>query len=318
MKNSITLLTIAVLLCSCGVIEAETWHLGKGRKWEKISKDAPDRYLLAVAEVKQLIAKGWAQAAQKAAAKLKKDFPDIAGADLDAFIEADLLLAAGRFLQAARSFNKFLDRYPASKLYEPALERQFAIATAFLAGQKIKILKMFRIRAYAEGIKIMEKIADRAGQAPIAKRAMIAVAQSYEKRGKFPEAYQSWSDVSSRWPTGDIGKEALLGMARCMYAAYRGPKYDLTNLISAKGYYQRFRLQYPQDAERIGVEKILQQIEEQTAYKQFAIGQYYEKTGSRQAANLYYQMVKENWPQSTAAKLIDKKQNQKDLEPQQK
>ena len=36
--------------------------------------------------------------------------------------------------------------------------------------------------------------------------------------------------------------------------------------------------------------------------RDITIGQYYEKTGSRQAANLYYDMVIRQWPGSQAAK----------------
>jgi outer membrane protein assembly factor BamD (BamD/ComL family) len=45
----------------------------------------------------------------------------------------------------------------------------------------------------------------------------------------------------------------------------------------------------------------LKQIDEQLAYKEFATGRYYQKTGDRQSANLYYQMVVDNWPDSAAA-----------------
>jgi len=129
------------------------------------------------------------------------------------------------------------------------------------------------------------------------------VVQSYERREKFTGAYHKWSEISSRWPTGQSGKNALLGMARCRHAAYKGPKYDASDLISAKSYYENFKLRYPEDAEEIDVDKILKQIDGQLAYKEFNAGQYYQGTGSKQSANLYYQMVVDNWPGSTAAEM---------------
>jgi outer membrane protein assembly factor BamD (BamD/ComL family) len=50
---------------------------------------------------------------------------------------------------------------------------------------------------------------------------------------------------------------------------------------------------------------MLNQINEQLAYKQFSIGRYYQKTGNKQAANFYYRMVIDNWPESTAAKMTN-------------
>ena len=220
-----------------------------------------------------------------------------------------MLFCEGRFVRAVRSYDKFLAEFPESEFRQAALDRQFAIATAFLAGRKIRVLGVFRIRGYASGERIMEKITDSTGDAPIAVKAAVAIAESLEKRGKFESAYHKWSQISSQWPGGQTGKDALLGMARCKHAAYRGPRYNASNLVSAKSYYENFRLRYPEDAEKLGIEGRLKQINEQLAYKQFGIGRYYERTGSKQSANFYYQMVADNWPDSTAAKMV--KQSQK-------
>lgn len=287
----------------CGTVSAETWRLEAGKDFKAVSAEGEDRYILAVARIKQLVNEGKTEAVREATEKLKTDFPEIAGPDLDAFMEAEMLFAEAKFVRAVRGYDKFLAKFPRSELYEAALDRQFSIATAFLAGQKRPVLKVFKIRGYAEGEKIMDRIGDRAGEAPIARKAAVAVAKGYEERTKFNEAYYKWSEILSRWPTGQTGKGALLSMARCKHAGHRGEKYSASNLISAKSYYENFKLRYPKDAEELNVDERLKQINEQLAYKQFSIGRYYQRTGSKQAANLYYQMVVDKWPKSTAAKM---------------
>jgi outer membrane protein assembly factor BamD (BamD/ComL family) len=302
------MLAVAAGLLASSIFSAETWRLDEGGQWKAVSVE--DKYLLAVAEIKKLVSMGETLAVRQAVDKLKKDFPEIAGPDLDAFIGAEMLYSKGKFTKAVRAYDKFLEEFPQSELYEAALDRQFAIATAFLTGQKKRVLGVFKISGYAEGAKIMERVSDRAGDAPIAKRAAVAVVQSYERREKFTEAYHKWSEISSRWPTGQSGKNALLGMARCRHAAYKGPKYDASGLISAKSYYENFKLRYPEDAEEIDVDKILKQIDGQLAYKKFNTGQYYQETGSKQSANLYYQMVVDDWPGSTAAEMAKQAMNE--------
>ncbi len=286
---------------------ADTWRLSEGQEWQNVGSSQQGPYLLAVANIKQLVSQGKAGQASEAAEKLKQEFPDVAGADFDAFMKAELLFAAGKLNKAAKSYGKFLNSYPKSQLYDSAMERQFQLGTAFLGGQKITALKVFKYRGYTEGAKVMERIADRAGDKPIAKRAMLSIAKSYERRDKFFEAYQVWSDISSRWPGGDLGRDGLLGMARNLHANYRGPAYDLKDLISAKSYYQEFQSKYPRQAVELEVDRIIKQINEQIAYKQYTIGEYYEKTGSLQAANLYYQQVLDDWAGSKAAKLAEVK-----------
>ena len=80
----------------------------------------------------------------------------------------------------------------------------------------------------------MGKISDRTGNADMAKNAMLSVAHSYEKRKEYNEAYLKWSEISMRWPTGEMAKDALLAMARNKYAAYRGAAYDGSSLIAQK------------------------------------------------------------------------------------
>jgi outer membrane protein assembly factor BamD (BamD/ComL family) len=301
---SLTLPTGRVALCadksSVALAKEETLRLDEQGQWQKTADSNDEQYLLRVAEIKKLVDAGKPDKVQKAAKQLKNDYPGVAGKDFDSFIEAEVLLAKGKLTKAVKQYDKFLDDYPASGLKDAALNRQFEVATEFLAGRKKTVL-IFRVSAFEDGVKIMEKISDRTGTADIAKNALLSVAHSYEKRKQYNEAYLKWSEISMRWPTGEIAKDALLSMARTKYAAYRGSAYDGSSLISAKTYYGNFRLRYPQEAQKLQVDDILLRISEQLAEKNLRIAMYYERTGSAEPANMYYQMVVDNWPNTKAA-----------------
>ncbi|MBN2457401.1 MAG: outer membrane protein assembly factor BamD [Sedimentisphaerales bacterium] len=303
--NKASAIFIFILLFSSSLVGG-TWHLQDGRDWQVLSGQKKDEYLLSAAKIKQLIYNGQTKAVEKQLNELKSNFPEIAGEDIDAFIEAEKLFCADKLIKAARSYDSFLDKYPQSRLYEAALERQFSIGTAFLAGRKRNVLGIFKIKSYSQGRKIMENITDRTGDRPISIRAALAVAKNLEKRKKFDQAYHKWSQIHSSWTTGRIAKESLLAMARCQYAAYKGPRFDTSNLISAHSYYESFRLRYPQDAQKLGIDATIQKINHQLALKHLMIGNYYYKTGNYQPASLYYQMVIDNWPGTNAAIMAKK------------
>jgi tetratricopeptide (TPR) repeat protein len=295
---------------SAAMVWADTYRLEQGKELKPLS--AEDKYLLAVAETKKLVNAGQAGAARASFDKLKQDFPEIAGPDLDIFIEAELLFCEGKFTKAVFTYDKLLTDYPESQLREAALDRQFAIGTAFLGGEEKQLLRLFKIKGYAEGIEIMERITERAGiDSPIGLKAATAAAKNYENRKRFDEAYLKWQEISTEWDTGQLGKDTLLNMARCKHAVYtkyperKRPWYDDSSLLTARSYYERFKLTYPQDAEKIGVDKILKEINEQLADKQLNVAQYYQRTGNKQSANLYYQMLinDTNWQQTRAAKV---------------
>jgi tetratricopeptide (TPR) repeat protein len=309
-KTQFVTLAAATILSSLSMAPAKTWRLEQGRNWQALSAESKDdRYLLTVTKVKKLVNAGQCEAARKELNQLKKDFPEIVGPDPNAFktfTDAEMLFCKGEFAKAIRGYDKFLDKYyHESELYEAALHRQFDIATAFLAGQKKTVLGIFKIKGYAEGTRIMERIIYRVGlDAPIGIKAAKTIAESYEKRGKFNRAYEKWAEIFSHRQTDQIGKDALLGMARCKHAAYKGPNYDASTLVSARKLYENFKVRYP--AEKIDVDKILNQINEQLAYKHLSTGRYYQKSGNKQVANFYYQMVIDNWPESTTAKMARK------------
>lgn len=307
-------LAVVVALSSPSTGTADTWHLEKGSQWKPLSAEGKDKFLLAAAETKKLVNTGQAKAARKAFDALKKDFPEIAGPDLDAFIKAEMYYCKGQFNRAFRNYEKLLKKHPESELREATLDRQFAIATAYLAGRKRTLLGIFKIKGYAEGIRIMEKITDpdRAGfDTPLGMKAAVATAEAREQRQEFNEAYLKWWEISLEWETGLIGKDALLGMARCKRTVYnrhpehRRPFYDASNLRTARSCYERYKLLYPEDAAEIGVDEILHEIDEQLAFKQLSIGRYYEAIGNEPSANLYYDMVVNDWPGSEAAKTAE-------------
>ena len=288
--------------------DTTTWHLNQDQSWENVADDTNGKYLLALSRIKQMVSSGQTQSVLGELAQLKNDFPDIAGPDLDLFMEAELLYAHSKWNKAVLKYNEMLDSFPGSWLQGSAMERLFSIGTAFLGGEKRQVLKILKLSAYEEGEKIMRRIADRAGDAPIAKRALEAVAESYEKRGLYLDAFEAWADISTKWPTGDMGRESLLRMAQSLHSAYKGPKYDAESLastqtFSAQSLYNDFRLRYPELVEEYEIDAKMKMIDEQMAYKQFKIGEYYTKTDSFESANLYYQLVIDNWPDSKAARM---------------
>ncbi|MHC4644516.1 MAG: outer membrane protein assembly factor BamD [Planctomycetota bacterium] len=290
------LLIVAVVLSILPVLSAETWYLERGRDWKLLSDESRK-----------------------------------------AFVKAEKLQRKGKLTKAAGSYDKFLkDCDPKSELYALALERQFSIAEKLLAGRKIRVLGIFKMKGYAYGIRIMDGITERAGLEDangIGIRAARAVALCYEDRAKrdkgyYELAYLKWLEIfeafNTRAPMAlppardqmtEILKQALLAMARCKQLQYNGPKYNASTLTgrtlkktkrrfdNARSCYEEFIIRYPGDAQKLNIDEQIRQLDEQLAQKDFATAQYYQKHNNKQAANLYCQMIMRDWPGTEAAKL---------------
>jgi outer membrane protein assembly factor BamD (BamD/ComL family) len=303
-------LILSFLLSTQSIVSAGTWRLEEGEDWEVLEGEGSKEFLLAVAKIKELVNTGQTKAARKAFAALKEDFPEIAGPDFDLFVKAEIYFCKGKLAKAVKTHEKLLTEYPGSRFRRAALEREFSIAKAFLSGKRKVVLGFIRMKRYAEGIKIMDKVTEWAGiDSPIGVNAAVAVAENYQQRKKYNDAYLKWWEISLEYQAGRYGRDALLGMAQCKQAVYNmhpepeRPFYDASCLSTAKSCYEKFKLLYVKDAEEIGVDEILNEINEQLGYKQYIIGRYYLSVGNKQAANLYYNMVVSDWPGTKAAEL---------------
>lgn len=250
-----------------------------------------------------------------------------------ALVKANKQYQKGKYAPAVKNYDKFLREWDSnSPPWEQILAREYDIAMEFLGDRRIPFLGVFSISGRASGEKIMERVSEKTKETQLALDAGVAIANSYEIRGlkdnsyyeaahlkwlEVLETYDRESKISVPMPTGVLGKDAVLAMGRCKYLAYKGPDYDASFLIgrafSEKGQYdnaincyKEFASQYPQEAKKASIESKLDDINDQLAEKDFKTGIYYQKTDNIQAANLYYQMVLRQWPQSKAAKRAQK------------
>jgi outer membrane protein assembly factor BamD (BamD/ComL family) len=282
---------------------AETWHLSSQKGWESVSDSPEAQFLLAISKIKQQIDTGSSKEALQAMETLKTDYPQFAGPALDLYIEAEQLYIKGNLSKAAKQYTRCLSEYPDSPLQAAISERLYSIGTAYASGQKRVFIKILRFPAHDEGEKILRDLADRGGDSPLSYRSLLTVAENQERRKLYLDAYQTWAEIADRWPTGPTGQQALLRMAQSLHAAYRSPDYDVTVLRGAASYFEDYKNRYEASAKELEIDKTLDLIVEQQAYKSFFVGLYYEKVEKIEPALMYYRTVVDGWPESRAAEM---------------
>ena len=318
-KKLFIYLFAAFSLIQTSAFATNTWLLQDDQNWDLVANEAQKKFLTNIVAAQNLANEGKTKKATKEFAAIKKNFPDFADKALNLFVKAELQLSKMKLTDAARSYDKLLTKYKDSILRDLAIKRQYEIGMTFLDGRKKVVLGFIRIKGDTEGISILEKMIDHAGfDSKISIDASVAIAENYEKRKKFDEAYLKWYEIYSLAKSDSIIKrDALLGMAKAKYSVYnknpesRKPFYDASCLRSARSYYEMLKRYYSDYAEEIGVDETLNAIKEQLAYKELSIGLYYEKMGNIQAANLYFDMVMSNWPESKSAEIAQNKLNSK-------
>ncbi len=302
----IKLCTLITLLCIVTVGYSQTWQITDDLSLKEISTTQLG-FQQDFGKIKLAADLSNPSDTQMAIWDFQRRYPEMTGGkDWAAYAKAEMTFAKRDWKKSSELFTAFLDEYPVSEFYNAALERVYEIATAFLNGQKRRAFKIFMIRAYDDGEVMMEKIGEKAGSSSIAHRALVTLAESFEKRNLFFDAYDVWTQVAVRWPTGESGKQSLLAMARCMHSAYHGPNFDASPVKSAEGFYGQYKLRYPELAAEQGVDEQLNNSVEQIAYKQFMTAEHYKKSMNLQSAAIYYSYVVDTWPNTKIAPMAAK------------
>jgi len=288
------------------VMGADTFKLSDNQ-WLNVADSPDSEYIQAISNLKQLVSKGQLNAVNDSILKMKSDFPERTGADFDSYMIGEVLYTEAKWAKAVDAYDVFLDSFPNSSLYESALERQLSIATAYLNGEKRIVLKFLKLSAIDDASAIIYKVVDRVGDSPMAQRALVLLATSYSNNKAYLDARETWSEINFRWSTGQIGQESLLQLAYNSHSAYNGPRLDHTAITSARTYYTQFQTRYPDLVAPNQIDQKINMIDEQLAYKQFTIGEYYSRTDHPEAAEIYYKYVIEEWPASGAAEMAQAK-----------
>ena len=74
---------------------SETWQFGGDQEFQSLEDNPEGKFLLEMTKIKDLIDQGKSGQLPGALEDLKAQFPDIAGPDLDFFLEAEMLTTQG-------------------------------------------------------------------------------------------------------------------------------------------------------------------------------------------------------------------------------
>lgn len=229
-------------------------------------------------------------------------------------LHPDLLTAKAAALVGQREFYKahevlqqFLNQYTGMALTSEAIRLEFVIAEAFLAGEKRKWLGMPILSGKDIAIRILDQISADFPQTEYAVYALKTKGDYLFGRGDHSLAELEYARLARDHPRSRYHPFALRRSADAALASFRGVEYDDAPLIEAADRFQEYRTLYPALADREGVGLILDDIREKRGEKEYAIGQYYERTEHLGSAVFQYQLVLRFWPGTQAAtKAVDR------------
>jgi len=289
----------AVVLClAASLLLAKDSYERKDGKWVKVATPAEGSAAGELALVRHYLDGGRYKKAVKAAKKFTKRYPDDDGYEEVCLLAGQAEIKRGRYYQAYDWFEKQLDQFPAGRYSGRALQREYEIAEAFLAGAKRIVLGFMKLSATDEGLDILGRIAEHAPGTEIAARSLLRIADYHYGKGRWMDAVEAYDTFLTLFGKSDKAPYAMLQSARANYSAFDGVAFEDTPLLEAEQRFKTFAEAYPAAAAKAGVDRTLEQIADMRAQKLYATAEFYERIKRPPAAAFYYKQVAEQFPRT--------------------
>ena len=285
---------------------AQTWTYDGRGNWTPVPEptSAPTMSRVdnpTLDRVDRLLARGRHQPARKLVVNWLRKNRSAPDRDRGVFLLADAYYQYGDRIRAFYHLDELLDLHPESRLFYPALEKQYDIADRFLRGYKRRLFGMPLLGAEEEAIDMLFRIQERAPGSPLAERALLRTADYYYGRGQYDLAADAYREYARSYPRSPVIPRVKLRQAFASLAQFRGRYYDATPLIDARAQLETLQASFPDLAKEEGIESVLQRVDATMADKLYWTGNFYRRTNEPRAAAYTFRYLISRYPQSPEA-----------------
>lgn len=221
--------------------------------------------------------------------------------DRATYLLAEAYFQIGNRILAFYHFDEVMDLYPESRLYTPALQRQYDIAEAYLEGYKRRFLKMPVLSAEDEAIEILFRIQTRAPGSPLAEQALLRTADFYYATRQYDLAADSYAAYIAGYPRSPLVPRAKLREAFSTLAQFRGTRFDATSLVNARRQFLELAAMEPELAAGEDIDSVISRIDSALALKIYQTGEFYRRTHEPRAAAFTWMVLQQSYPRSPEA-----------------
>jgi outer membrane protein assembly factor BamD (BamD/ComL family) len=234
------------------------------------------------------------------------NWPDSTLEEKAIFFEGEAYFFADRYVQANRAFEKLIAQYAGSSYLDRAEKLRFVISKYWLElsenGAMVSVSdpKRPKFNLAGEARRVLHNIRLDDPTGKLADDATFELANAFLKSGQFYEAADTYEDLRRNYPGSSYVFPAHMLELESRLKAYQGPSYDAMPLEKAEKLLKQIVRQFPKEASenRDVLEQQAALITNQLAQRVYDLGQFHEKRGENRAAQLCYQRVAQEYPDS--------------------
>jgi outer membrane assembly lipoprotein YfiO len=299
--RNLTFALLPLLAASFSFGQKRTWEYENG-KWPQVNDPTvspvsePD-----IDRAEQYLAKGDPASARQILLAWEHVHKDSPVRDRAIFLIAQSYYQQDDRILAFYYLDEVMDEYPESRLFYPALQKQYEIADDFLAGHKRRFFGIPLLTAEDEAVEMLYRVQQRSPGSDLAEKALLRTCDYYYNSGQFDFAADAYAAFVRGYPRSKDVPRARLRQAFSNLAQFRGLKFDATPIIDARAQLLDIERAYSKMADDENVQAVIEQIDSAFAAKLLVTGDFYERTSAPKAAVYTYRFLIDAYPSSPEA-----------------
>lgn len=210
-----------------------------------------------------------------------------------------------RWIDAFEAYERLYTKYPAFDFSDEALQRQFKMAQILAEGKERTVLKYATDRLYIDiAADLLRQLQRQVPQTDLAAKCQFELGKIKKKSKQYKEASENFYAVVLNYPNHPLVKDALFESGVSASRVIKGASYDSKRINEVLQRLTKFIEDYPEDNRVKVAQAICAEMGELKAEKLFHTGNFYQKTGNMNAAQIYYNELLTDFPESFWAKKI--------------
>lgn len=199
----------------------------------------------------------------------------------------------GKDEKAFNTYQSLLTKYPKVDNYEEVLQRQYAIANRFLAGQWFKLWGVVPFfPSMDKTAEMYDKLIKNGPYSDVAPFAQLSIGTAREKQSDYAAAVKAYEKAADRYHDMEkVVPDALYKAGEAYHKQAKTADYDQGIAGQSIATFSDFAVLYPNEPRVAGVQKVVADLKAEQARGSYSIAKFYEKKKNLDAALIYYNEV---------------------------
>jgi outer membrane protein assembly factor BamD len=207
-----------------------------------------------------------------------------------------------RIYQAFKEYQEVIDKYPFSELATTIVKKQYDIGIRLLesVNSRSRFVEAFAGADY-NVVDVFKAVIKNAPYGELAAPAQYKIGLYLQEKRLYQEARDEFEKVINDYPGNEWAKAAKYQIALADANRSTDAQYDQKITQAAVEEFKEFVENYPDAELSAKAKEQIRQLREKEAENNFVVAQFYEKQKNYKAAKIYYQVVVDDFANSSWA-----------------